>query len=95
VPIHHVGPVCARRGCGRPVWKAPLCAYCWRLARFLDKDPEMFAYVPLHGYDGDRDAVELPWELWEDRSGGRDGSVADLFAVAPVERRPGPECGAS
>ncbi len=75
------------------MWKAPLCAYCWRLARFLEKDPEMFAYVPLHGYRDGRDAVELPWEHWEHEAEAGDRSIADLFMEAPAEGRSPPERG--
>jgi len=40
----------------------------------------MFAYEPLDGYLGERDAVELPWEHWEKEASARGGGVVDLFA---------------
>lgn len=79
VPIIYIGPLCARRGCHRPDYKDGLCARCRRLARLFDKPPEMFAYEPLDGYKGDRDAVALPWERWEEEGHRRGGGVADLF----------------
>jgi len=65
VPIAYTGSICARRDCSRPEWKDGLCGRCWRLAAFFGKDPRMFAYEPLHGYAGDRDAVALPWDRLE------------------------------
>ena len=53
---------------------------CWRLARLFGKDPGLFAYEPLDGYRGPRDAVPLPWESWEKEAGASGRSVADLFA---------------
>jgi len=44
----------------------------------------MFAYEPLDRYKDDRDAVELPWERWEQEARHRGGGVADLFAGAPA-----------
>ncbi len=95
MPIVYSGRLCARRGCRCPVWKDLLCVYCWRLARFMGKDPRMLAYEPLHGYGDDRDAVELPWERWEREAAARGGGVVDLFAEAPPDggsesRRRGP-----
>jgi hypothetical protein len=87
MPITFVGPVCARPGCHCPTWKDRLCARCWRLARLFDKDLKMFAYEPLHGYRDDRDAVALPWELWEREGTARGLGLADLFAEAPGVRR--------
>lgn len=73
VPVTYVGPLCARRGCPRPAWNDGLCPACWRLARFIGKDPRLFAYEPLDGYRDARDAVELPWEQLERaaQAGGR------------------------
>ena len=65
MPIAYTGPTCARRDCSRPEWKDGLCGRCWRLAAFFGKDPRMFAYEPLHGYEGARDAVALPWDRLE------------------------------
>jgi hypothetical protein len=87
MPITFIGPVCARPGCRRPPWKDRLCANCWRLARLFSKDVEMFAYQPLHGYRDDRDAVELPWELWERDADARGLGLAELFAEAPGGQR--------
>jgi len=70
--------VCVRRGCGRPLWKDELCVRCWRLCQLFSKDVRMFAYEPLDGYRDERDAVELPWEHWEQQAGAR--GVVDLFA---------------
>ena len=39
----------------------------------------MFAYEPVDGYRGDRDAVELPWDQWETEAGARGESVVDLL----------------
>jgi len=74
------GKVCARRGCGRPIWKDALCVRCWRLCHLFGKDVRLFAYEPLDGYRDERDAVELPWERWEQEAGARGGGVVDLFA---------------
>lgn len=87
VPITYIGPLCARRGCRRPAYRNDLCGQCWRLARMFGKDVELFAYKPLDGYGDDRDAVELPWERWEQEASGRGGGVADLFAEAPPPDR--------
>ncbi len=43
----------------------------------------MFAYEPLERYNDDRDAVEFPWESWEQEARLRGGGVADLFAGTP------------
>jgi hypothetical protein len=83
VPITFVGPLCARRGCGRPHWKDGLCARCWRFAELFGKDPRMLAYKPLDGYADGRDAVELPWEQWEEEARARGVDVVDLL----VEKR--------
>jgi len=84
VPITHTGPLCARRGCHRPEYADGLCAQCRRLALLFGKHPRMFAYEPLDRYKDDRDAVELPWERWEQEARHRGGGVADLFAGAPA-----------
>ncbi len=96
MPIISSGDVCARRGCQAPAWSDRLCARCWRLARFIGKDPEMFVYEPLNGYRDERDAVELPWDAWGEEAGARGSSVADLFAESSdatgprrSRRRPG------
>jgi hypothetical protein len=65
VPIEFVGQLCARRGCGRPHWKDGLCNRCWRFAKLFGKDPRMLAYMPLGGWADEKDAVEMPWEEWE------------------------------
>ena len=83
MPIIHIGPTCARRGCAYPVWKDDLCNRCWRLAEFICKPPRLFVYEPLHGYSDDRDAVELPWARWEQEAGARGMTVADLLAKTP------------
>lgn len=90
VPAAFTGPLCARRGCDRPVWKHRLCVYCWRLAQMFGKDVNMFAYKPLDGYSDDRDAVELPWDTWEKEAGVRGLDVADLFGKGPSAGRSGP-----
>lgn len=46
----------------------------------------MFAYQPLHGYRGERDAVELPWEHWEREAGAHGGDIVALFADDSRER---------
>lgn len=79
MPIVYTGPLCARRGCNRPEYSDGLCALCRRLARMFGKHPAMFAYEPLDGYRDDRDAVELPWEAWEQAGRARGAGVADLF----------------
>ncbi|HWT25021.1 MAG TPA: hypothetical protein VN213_16085 [Solirubrobacteraceae bacterium] len=78
--IHFVGPLCSRYGCSRPDWKDGLCHACWRLGRLFGKDPELFAYEPLHGYRDDRDAVPLPWDRWESDARAGVRSVTDLLA---------------
>jgi hypothetical protein len=83
VSISLVGRVCARRGCNRPHWKDGLCAKCWRFAELFGKDPRLLAYHPLDGYQGGRDAVELPWEEWEREARERGVDVVDLL----VEKR--------
>jgi hypothetical protein len=80
VPIQFVGRVCARRGCTRPHYKDGLCVRCWRFAGLFGKDPRMLAYHPLDGYRGARDAIELPWEEWEEEARAQGKAVADLLA---------------
>ena len=89
VPIVHMGPVCARRGCRYPEWKDGLCNRCWRLAHMFAKDPELFAFEPLHGYADVRDAVEWPWE--EQEALERGVALADLVnqASRPDGSEPG------
>jgi hypothetical protein len=53
------------------------------------KNPEMFAYEPLNGYRHERDAVELPWESWEQEAGADGRGVADLFGQPRPTGRPG------
>jgi hypothetical protein len=89
VPIISSGDVCARRDCQAPVWSDRLCARCWRLARFIGKDPGMFVYEPLNGYRDERDAVELPWDAWGEEARTRGGSVADMFAESSRTAGPG------
>ena len=67
MPIAYTGSTCARRDCARPAWKDGLCGRCWRLAALFGRDPALFAYEPLHGYEGERDAVALPWDQLERR----------------------------
>jgi hypothetical protein len=86
VPITFVGRVCARRGCKRPHYKDGLCNRCWRFAVLFHKDPHMLAYKPLDGYHGGQDAVELPWDEWENEARARDVNVVDLL----LEQPPGP-----
>jgi len=50
----------------------------------------MFAYEPLGGYLDERDAVELPWERWQEEAGVRGRDIASLFADASGDR-PHPE----
>jgi hypothetical protein len=90
VTIRFVGPQCARRGCARSEFKDGLCPRCWRLARVFGKDPRLFAYEPLGPYQGERDAVELPWEVWEREASARGMTVADLLADPPREGGAGP-----
>ena len=85
MPIVSMGPYCARRGCRGPAWQDELCPACWRLARMFGKDPKMFAFVPLHGYADDRDAVELPWDRLGEEAEARDISVADVLAEKPPD----------
>ena len=47
----------------------------------------MLAYKPLDAYHGGRDAVELPWDEWEEEARARGIDVVDLLAE---ERRPPP-----
>lgn len=54
----------------------------------------MFAFVPLHGYADDRDAVELPWERLGEEAEARDISVADVLAESPPDDGPDPRRGA-
>lgn len=72
----------------RPDWNRGhgLCHACLRLARLFGKDPEMFAYEPLHGWGDDRDAVELPWERWEQEARAHGHSLADALATADKSR---------
>lgn len=91
VPITYIGPLCARRGCRRPEYEEGLCGRCRRLARFFSKPPELLAYEPLFGYTDDRDAVELPWEAWEQEGTRRGEGVADLFADPPAADRREPQ----
>ena len=79
MPIVSTGPECVRRGCWRPEWEDGLCHACLRLAKLFDKDPYLFAYKPLYGYSDQLDAVELPWELWEQEAQARGVAVADLL----------------
>ena len=58
----------------------PLCGPCLQLARLFKREPRMFAYEPVDGYRNERDAVELPWERWEDEAGAQGKSVVDLIA---------------
>ncbi|MGI8749158.1 MAG: hypothetical protein ACR2J6_01155 [Thermoleophilaceae bacterium] len=88
MPFTYLGPLCARRGCVRPEHEDGLCARCRRLARFFGKPPELLAYEPVYGYKDDRDAVELPWERWEQEG---DLGVAALFAAPPPADRPAPQ----
>ena len=44
------------------------------------KDPGMFAYQPIGAYEGESDAVELPWDEWERQAAARGATVADLLA---------------
>ena len=67
MPIAYTGSTCARRDCARPEWKDGLCGRCWRLAALFGRDPALFAYEPLRGYEGERDAVALPWDQLERR----------------------------
>ena len=85
-----IGPTCVRRGCERPPWKDALCCRCRRLGQLFGKDPRMFAYEPLGGYLDERDAVELPWERWQEEAGVRGRDIASLFADASGDR-PHPE----
>jgi len=48
----------------------------------------MFAYAPLDGYCDDRDAVEFPWERWEQEVGAQGRGLADWFADMPAPRDP-------
>ncbi len=48
----------------------------------------MFAYEPADGYQGERDAVALPWSAWDREARARGGGVADLFAEPSPEDRP-------
>lgn len=54
------------------------------------KDKAMFAYEPVGGYRDGRDAVELPWDLWDRQAEAAGTGVADLFAAPPTVRRPNP-----
>ncbi len=84
--IVRIGPTCVRRGCERPPWKDALCGRCWRLAKLFGKDPGMFAYEPMGGYRDARDAVELPWERWQDEARAHGGDIVSLFADASGDR---------
>ncbi len=39
----------------------------------------MFAYEPPSGYRDERDAVELPWERWQQEASARGGDIVSLF----------------
>jgi hypothetical protein len=43
------------------------------------------AYEPLDGYQGDRDAVELPWAEWEQQARDRGIDLIDLLAEPPED----------
>ena len=47
------------------------------------KDPELFAYEPMHGYADGRDAVEWPWERLEQEARERGLALADLLNEMP------------
>ena len=83
MPIASYGPLCERRGCRGPAWRDRLCPHCWRLARLFGRDTALFVYEPVQGYRDDRDAVELPWEQWEQEANAEGQGVADLFAPRP------------
>jgi len=54
------------------------------------KDPLMFAYAPLDGYRDERDAVELPWESWQQEAGAQgQGLVDHWFADVSHTQPPG------
>jgi hypothetical protein len=93
VPIEFVGQLCARRGCNRPHWKDGLCNRCWRFAKLFAKDPRMLAYKPLDAYHGGTDAVELPWDEWEQQARARGIDVVDLLAEPPAEEDAGGAAG--
>lgn len=82
--IRLVGQVCARRGCQRPHWKDGLCVRCWRFAHLFGKDPQLVAYAPLGGYRGERDAVGLPWDAWEQEARARGTDLVDLLTERPA-----------
>ena len=46
----------------------------------------MFAYEPIGGYRDARDAVELPWERWQEQAGARGGDIVSLFADSSGDR---------
>jgi len=52
----------------------------------------MFAYEPLDGYRDERDAVELPWERWEQQASARGRGLVDLIADSgePPDAQPPP-----
>jgi hypothetical protein len=83
MPISSYGPMCERRGCRGPAWRDRLCPNCWRLGRLFGKHFALFVYEPVHGYRSDPDAVELPWDQWEQKASADGRGVAALFASAP------------
>ncbi len=70
----------------KPAARDGLCAYCFRLARFFGKDPQLFAFEPTDAYKDERDAVELPWDQWDEDARTRGIGVADMFARRPPTR---------
>ena len=79
MPVTNLRPHLRPPGLSRPIWNDSLCGPCWNLCRLFRKDTRMFAYEPVDGYRGDRDAVELPWDQWETEAVARGESVVDLF----------------
>jgi len=53
------------------------------------RDPRVFAYEPLDGYTGARDAVPLPCNELERGGPGTGRRAGDLIARRPGERGPG------
>jgi hypothetical protein len=89
MPIVHIGPTCARRGCARPDWRDGLCSRCRRLCRLFGREPGLFACEPLDNYRDERDAVALPWERWEERARAEGVALADLLGQPPPDPAPG------